>query len=66
MTETDHPVSSEEAVSRSWGRLRRGIVRKRNNPAVAENEAVAAQWIEIDYNNHLAGAVAKSFSGEQP
>ena len=61
MTEED-PVSAEDAQRRSWGRLRRGIIRKRDNEAARQWEEIDARWEEIDVHNHLAEAVAKTWT----
>jgi hypothetical protein len=60
VTEENH-LSAEDAQRRSWARLRRGIIRKRDNEAVRRWEEIDARWEEIDINNHLAEAVRETW-----
>ena len=52
---TEEPnVSAEQAVERSWLRLRRAHHHKQDNKG-------ADRWNQIGENNHLAEAVAETY-----
>ena len=52
---TEEPqMSAEQAIERSWLRLRRAHLHRRDNPG-------AKRWDEIGEKNHFAESVAESF-----
>lgn len=57
MTE-EEPMSADEAIRRSWLRLRRAHKHREENPT-------ARRWEEIAERNHFAEAAAATFRREQ-
>jgi hypothetical protein len=58
MMEEEPRVSADEAIKRSWSRLRRAHLHRTENPA-------ARRWEEIGEMNHFAAAAAAAFKREQ-
>lgn len=53
MTDDEEPqMSSDEAVNRSWWRLRRAHIHKETNPE-------ARQWREMNEHNHFGPSLKK-------